>query len=76
MHKTAIVFALRHKFRLGRDRLGYCLHGADSAIVARPAWGETTAAGALRMMRRELRVGFGEAQASSNAFVIHGRGIE
>ncbi len=75
MHKTAIVFALRHKFRLGRDRLGYNLHGADSAIVARPAWGENTAAGAIRMMRRQLRVGSGEGRAASSAFVIYGRGI-
>jgi len=57
MHKTAIAFALRYKFRLGRDRLGYCLHGVDGAIVARPAWGEFTAAGAKRMMRGELRKG-------------------
>jgi len=54
MHATATSFALRHSFRLGRDRLGYYLVGSDSRIVARPAWGEFTAAGAIRMMRRQL----------------------
>lgn len=56
MHATAIRFAIRHHIRLGRDRLGYCIHGDEGAIIARPAWGEHTAAGAIRMMRRHNRL--------------------
>lgn len=75
MHKTAIKFALKYKFRLGLDRLGYCLHNAAAVVVARPATDEYTALGAIRMMRRALRHprAFG-ARATSNAFVVRGLG--
>ena len=64
MHSTAITFAIRHSFRLGKDRLGYLLHGKDGSVVARPAWGEQTAAGAVRMMRHQLRVHSSEGRAA------------
>lgn len=57
MHKTAINFAIRHQIRLGRrgsDGL-YYIAGARGERVAVPAWGETTAAGAIAMMRGYLR---------------------
>lgn len=77
MHKTAVAFALKNKLRLGRDFLGYTLHGSTGAIVQRPAWGEHTAAGAVRMMRGALRhpdaMG---ARATSNAFAVRGLGRE
>lgn len=64
MHATAIRFALRFKFRLSRDDQGrYWLLGANAARVDCPAWGETTAAGAIRMMRRHVRLGLMGARA-------------
>lgn len=63
MHASAISFALRYSFRLGRDRLGYYLADSDSRPVARPAWGEFTAAGAVRMMQRQLFIGCAEGRA-------------
>lgn len=59
MHRTAVRFAVRYGFRLRRDDQGrYWLVGADGQAVDCPAWGETTAAGAIRVMRKHLRVGW------------------
>lgn len=64
MHKTALRLALRHGFRLARREDGlYSLRGHDGRCVAVPAWGERTAAGAVRMMRRQLRLGLTEGRA-------------
>ena len=65
MHASAIRFALRHKFRLGRrgENGYYYLANAKGERIDCPAWGETTAAGAIRMMRRHLRTNRMEARA-------------
>lgn len=66
MHQTAIRFALRYCFRLMRDHQGrYWLLNAKAERVDCPAWGETTAAGAIRMMRRHVRLGLTEARAGA-----------
>ena len=65
MHNTAIRFALRHHFRLARTETSYWLVDARGQRIDCPAWGEKTAAGAIRMMRRHLRLGRMEARACS-----------
>lgn len=64
MHITAIRFALRYHFRLCRSESRvYYLVDCRAQRVDTPAWGERTAAGAIRMMRRHLRLGLDEARA-------------
>lgn len=64
IHATAAAYAVRHFFRLNRNDRGiYTLVGNDGRPVDCPAWGETTAAGALRMMRRHVRLGRNDGRA-------------
>ena len=64
MHTSALRFALRYSFRLGRDDNGrYWLCNAQGERVDCPAYGETTAAGAIRMMRKHLTTNRMEGRA-------------
>lgn len=64
IHRTAALFAVKHTFRLCRKANGFYYlkdnHGAD---VDTPAWGGDTAAGAVRMMRRHVRLNLSAARA-------------
>ena len=64
MHKTAIAFAIRYHFRLARTARGtYYLVDSRARPIDTPGWGERTATGAIRMMRRHLRWGLTAARA-------------
>ncbi len=66
MHKTTVLLAVRHHFRLSRSASGvYYLLDAEARRIDCPARGERTAAGAIRMMRRHLRLGLREGRAGS-----------
>lgn len=54
MHKTAINFALRYQFRLGRDHNGYyTLRDAAANVVDMSYF--PTARSAIKMMQRHVR---------------------
>ncbi len=58
IHKTAEAYAVPRKFRLVRLGSGhYFLVDSRGEKIDTPAWGGTTAAGAIRMMRRHMRQG-------------------
>lgn len=64
MHASVIAYAVPRHFRLMRDDQGrYWLLNGHSEKIDCPATGETTAAGALRMMRRHIRQGRTDARA-------------
>lgn len=64
MHASAIRFALRYNFRLARSGSGYYyLVAADGTRIDTPATGGNTAAGAIRMMLRHVRLGRIDARA-------------
>ncbi len=69
MHASAVQFALRHHFRLARNvrpqarACVYFLVNGRGERIDTPATKGHTAAGALRMMRRHLRLGIVEARA-------------
>ena len=54
MHKTAINFALRYQFRLGREHHGYYTLRDGSAAVVDMSY-HPTAKSAIVMMRRHVR---------------------
>ena len=69
MHASAIQFALRYSFRLGRairpnpKQSYYYLTNAQGEHIDTPATKAHTAAAAIRMMRRHLRLELMEARA-------------
>ncbi len=64
MHRTAVLFAVKHTFRLCRRANGfYYLKDNKGVDTDTPAWGGDTAAGAIRMMRRHIRLNLSAARS-------------
>ena len=66
IQRSAALFAIKHTFRLLRKANGfYFLVDNKGAELDTPAVGGDTAAGAIRMMRRHVRLGLSWARADA-----------